>query len=161
MNSLIGPMSRHFHLCAVIALVALGVAAKPATADETPAFDITVDSALAAHPLTGRLYVFLQPVNGQQSSSQEPRFGPNWFSPEPFFGFDVKNAAANESLRIDDSADGFPDKLSRLAPENIARRRYWIRIRITRTMLWAPATCIAMCWKSKSTRGICGVPARA
>ena len=51
------------------------------------------------------------------SSTNPPpnlRFGPNWFAPEPFFGVDVKDFRPGQTIRVDDSADGFPDKLSRL-----------------------------------------------
>ncbi len=44
------------------------------------------------------------------------RAGPDWFNPEPFFGIDVHNFAPERTVRIDDSADSFPDKLSRIAP---------------------------------------------
>lgn len=56
---------------------------------------------------SGRLFVFLSTKIGA-----EPRRGPNWFQPEPFFGLDVKEFAPGETRVIDDTADGFPGRLS-------------------------------------------------
>ena len=60
-------------------------------------------------PITGRLYVFMS-----QREVGEPRFGPDWFSPEPFFGLDVHEFAPGQTRTIDDTADGFPGLLSLL-----------------------------------------------
>lgn len=82
-----------------------------ASAAEALCFDITLDAQVAQAPITGRLFVLTS-----QSGTSEPRFGPNWFKPEPFFGLDVRNFAPGEARRVDDSADGFPDRLSKLPP---------------------------------------------
>ncbi len=59
----------------------------------------------------GRLFVFTS-----KNNSPEPRLGPNWFSPEPFFGRDVEQFAAGQSRAIDAEADGFPGPLGKLPP---------------------------------------------
>jgi S-formylglutathione hydrolase FrmB len=72
-------------------------------------FRITLDPQVAPQPVSGRLYVFLS-----QRAAGEPRFGPDWFHPEPFFRLDVKDFRPGSTQTIGDSAAGFPDKLSRL-----------------------------------------------
>ena len=42
--------------------------------------------------------------------------GPNWFSPEPFYGKEVSGLAPGATAIVDDSADGFPDVISKLKP---------------------------------------------
>lgn len=66
---------------------------------------VTYDSSIC-DTFTGRVYVML----GQ--GRQEPRFGPAWFNPAPFFGLDVVDWKAATPLVIDDSAHGFPDIMS-------------------------------------------------
>ncbi len=72
-------------------------------------FRVTLDPKVSQQPVTGRLFVFLS-----QRGRSEPRLGPDWFHPEPFFGVEVKDFQPGESRVLDDSADGFPDKLSQL-----------------------------------------------
>lgn len=67
------------------------------------------DAAPAAH--AGRLYVFVS-----QREAPEPRFGPDWFDPEPFFAIDVEPPRPGDAFVIDDRAHGFPEPLSRLPP---------------------------------------------
>ena len=64
---------------------------------------IHLDPAAAKKPLSGRLFVFFS-----TSKRGEPRMGPNWFGPEPFFAQDVENFAPGESLTLDRTADGYP-----------------------------------------------------
>ncbi|HEY2827156.1 MAG TPA: alpha/beta hydrolase-fold protein [Pirellulales bacterium] len=99
-------------------LAALWSVRAPAFADPAlQIFDVTLSAKVATEPLNGRLFVFVQPVDGRSQSSDhltEPRLGPNWFAAEPFFGLDVRDFAPGQSRLIDDHADGFPDKLSHL-----------------------------------------------
>ena len=53
---------------------------------------------------------------GADRSSSEPRVGPDWFRPQPFFAIDVKDWRPVEPLRIDSRADGFPGPLNELKP---------------------------------------------
>jgi len=59
-----------------------------------------------------RVYVMLAP----KGAKVEPRMGPNWFHPEPFFAVDVKGWNPGRSVVVDASADGFPAALDQLAP---------------------------------------------
>ena len=97
-------------IAATIAILLLGQAPF-STAGEPLRFRVRLDAAVTDKPITGRLYVFLS-----QREGREPRFGPSWFRPEPFFGLDVEKVQPGTSREIDDRADGFPDKLSKLSP---------------------------------------------
>jgi hypothetical protein len=74
-------------------------------------FEVSLDPHVASQPITGRLYVFL----AQGQFPGEPRFGPDWFSPQPFFRIDVMDFRPGISQTIGDSAASFPDKLSKLS----------------------------------------------
>ena len=93
-----------------VAVTAILFAAS-AAASAAVEFDVTLDPAVASQAVSGRLYVFLS-----QRPSHEPRDGPNWFAPEPFFGIDVRDFKPGTSRRVNDAADGFPDRLSKLPP---------------------------------------------
>ena len=99
-------------------LIALLTLARPAVspiAASAPAepltFRVTLDQSVAHEPISGRLYLFLS-----TQTRGEPRFGPNWFNPEPFFALDVQNLRPGASRTIDDAAHGLPGKLSELPP---------------------------------------------
>src|SRR5437868_11159003 len=49
------------------------------------AFEVTYAAAIRGEPIATRVYVMLAP----DDSSAEPRFGPDWFRPRPFFAVDV------------------------------------------------------------------------
>ncbi|HUY33728.1 MAG TPA: alpha/beta hydrolase-fold protein [Pirellulales bacterium] len=89
-----------------------------AVAAEPVQIAVTLDERAAAkvspeRPMSGRLYVFLSRREGP-----EPRFGPDWFAPEPFFGLDAHAFGPGQTRAIDDTADGFPEPLSRLPKGN-------------------------------------------
>jgi S-formylglutathione hydrolase FrmB len=46
----------------------------------------------------------------------EPRSGPNWFNPQPFFAVEAKGWKAGEPLRVGPEAAGFPGRLDTLEP---------------------------------------------
>jgi enterochelin esterase-like enzyme len=75
-------------------------------------FRVTLDPQMAQAPIKGRLFVFLS-----TSAEREPRTGPNWFRPEPFFGSDVADFRPGTSRDIDKTADGYPDRLNKLKPD--------------------------------------------
>jgi hypothetical protein len=79
-------------------------------------FQVNRDNAVPAGTLSARVYVFL----GRGESILEPRFGPSWFSPQPFFAVDVDNWAPDQTVRIDARADGFPTSLDTLKPGSYA-----------------------------------------
>jgi hypothetical protein len=96
-------------------IMAVAVIASPApsrlSAADPITVNVTLDPAAAEQPVSGRLFVFCS-----RKASGEPRFGPDWFSPEPFFAIDVINFKPGLTRVIDDRADGFPDRLSTLPP---------------------------------------------
>jgi hypothetical protein len=97
-----------------VRILSLFVAAYVASARAAAAalsFEVTLDRSATDVAIDGRLFVYVS-----AKSTPEPRFAPNWFNPEPFFGLDVKRFEPGQSRRVDDTADGFPDKLSKLPP---------------------------------------------
>ncbi|HET6882722.1 MAG TPA: hypothetical protein VFI31_21320, partial [Pirellulales bacterium] len=80
-----------------------------ASAAEPVAVNVTLDQRVVQQPLSGRLFVFCS-----RDTSREPRMGPDWFKPEPFFALDVLNFKPGLTRIIDDRADGCPDRLSTL-----------------------------------------------
>lgn len=74
-----------------------------------PEINITLAPQAAQSTVTGRLFFFCV-----QRGQTEPRLGPDWFAPEPFFAIEVANFKPGATRRIDDRADGFPRPLSEL-----------------------------------------------
>jgi S-formylglutathione hydrolase FrmB len=112
---------------AVLALCGLDPASRAAdsgpvdragTADSADArspglvFEIRCTPAVQTGPLKARVYILL----GPDRSAAEPRNGPNWFRPEPFFAVNVDNWKPGEPLQVDSKADGFPARLDELKP---------------------------------------------
>jgi pimeloyl-ACP methyl ester carboxylesterase len=75
-------------------------------------FEVTVAPSLLRSPARGRLYIFLIPGE----SSTEPRIGPNWFRPQPFFAIDVDGWKPKQVLRVDARAAGYPGPIKELKP---------------------------------------------
>lgn len=63
-------------------------------------------------PISARVYVMLAPGD----SEVEPRLGPNWFNPQPFFARDVEDWKPGQAATIDGEADGYPASLDQLKP---------------------------------------------
>jgi hypothetical protein len=103
------PIERRLIAACRMAAAAVVFLALVAAASAAVKFDVTLDPAAASRPASGRLFVFLS-----QRPTGEPRDGPDWFHPEPFFAIDVSNFQPGTIRRITDSADGFPDRLSKL-----------------------------------------------
>jgi enterochelin esterase-like enzyme len=77
----------------------------------SPSFSVSAPAQAFLAPFTGRVVVYLSKRGG------EPRFGPDWFNPQPCYSIRVKNGRAGDSFIVDDEhAVGFPGKLSELAP---------------------------------------------
>jgi pimeloyl-ACP methyl ester carboxylesterase len=51
---------------------------------------------------------------GSDQAGHEPRNGPDWFRPQPFFAVDVESWKPGEILEVDSRADGFPASLEEL-----------------------------------------------
>jgi S-formylglutathione hydrolase FrmB len=76
-----------------------------------PTFHVTTPTGSLPSTFTGRVVVYLSSRGG------EPRFGPDWFNPQPCYSIRVKDGKADDGFVIDDArAAGFPGKLSALAP---------------------------------------------
>jgi pimeloyl-ACP methyl ester carboxylesterase len=77
----------------------------------TRSFEIEYPSTLLNQSISGRVYVLLGPATGPP-----PRFGPDWFRPQPFFSREVRDWKQGQVIRIDSTAIGFPGLLSSLEP---------------------------------------------
>ena len=92
-------------------LVVFGVIAHGARAAEPKPleFHVAFDPKVSNVPFTGRVYVMLsrEPVT-------EPRSGPNWFRPEPFFARDVKDWKPGEGAILGADVLGCPTPLPKL-----------------------------------------------
>ena len=93
-----------------------GVAARRSLSSRALAFEVAYPSNLGAQPIAARVYVLLERGN----SRLEPRFGPDWFHPQPFFARDVKGWKPTQTVRIDSAASGFPGPLDSLEPGEYA-----------------------------------------
>ncbi|WP_166828040.1 alpha/beta hydrolase-fold protein [Thalassoroseus pseudoceratinae] len=65
---------------------------------DAPTFELRFDQSLRSRPYTGQVTIFFG------KSNQEPRFGPNWFHPEPFVTKHVTDWKPDEPLTISLSA---------------------------------------------------------
>jgi hypothetical protein len=87
-------------------------------AAEAPArrltFAVTYDESIA-DGYTGRVYVLLS-----RSGSNEPRHGPNWFNPAPFFALDVEAWEPDTPLLFDQAALGYPGPVRSLEKRTYA-----------------------------------------
>ena len=75
-------------------------------------FDVTVAPSLLSAPAKGRLYIFMIP--GETRS--QPRLGPDWFRPQPFFAVDVDGWKPGQMIRVGSDAVGYPGPLNELKP---------------------------------------------
>jgi Putative esterase len=99
--------------------VALLLPLMAAAAPDEPkplAFEITCAADISPVPITGRVFVMLGPPQG----AREPRTGPDWFNPQPFFAVDARDWKPGEPLRVGADAAGFPGPLSGLKAGNYA-----------------------------------------
>lgn len=103
-----------FFLGLTLAPALLGTAGAADPVPAAAAFSVTIpaDKEASIQPGMKRVLVFAQPAAG--AAAGEPRLGPNWFRPDPFFGLDVPTAAAGKTYLLDDSADAFPAPPSKL-----------------------------------------------
>ncbi|HWB12100.1 MAG TPA: alpha/beta hydrolase-fold protein [Pirellulales bacterium] len=103
------PMFRFLSLIMALAVV---TTRQRLVADEAVPItvNVTLGAATAEQPLSGRLFVYCS-----RKTSGEPRLGPDWFSPEPFFAVEVNNFKPGLTRVVDDRADAFPEPLSSLA----------------------------------------------
>ena len=108
----------------IAAQVASAPQSQPATAPASPAatqpatqpaepltFTVTYDPGIT-DSFTGRVYLMMSSHIEGHRGGVEPRSGPNWFAPQPFFAMDVVDWKPDRPLTFDDAAHGFPGKLS-------------------------------------------------
>ncbi len=88
------------------------VVANAKAAPVGPVFEVTVAPSLLPAPANGRLFIFLVPGE----TRTEPRFGPDWFQPQPFYAVDVESWKPGQTLRLDSDAVGYPVPLFELRP---------------------------------------------
>jgi len=93
--------------------VAVTVPLLSATAaqDQKPlAFEVSYTAEVHPGPVSARVYVMLGPPAGLS----EPRFGPSWFAPQPFFAVEARVWKPGTPLQVGPEAAGFPGPLSTL-----------------------------------------------
>jgi hypothetical protein len=101
---------------AVGALLLAAAAAGSARPVDPLHFTVTYDGSIT-DAYTGRVYVMLS-----TSGRQEPRRGPSWRDPAPFFALDVEGWKPDTPLVFGDGALGFPGP-----PGTVEPGTYWIQ----------------------------------
>lgn len=71
-------------------------------------FTVTFPPSALNAKFTGRVILYFS------AEKNQPRFGPDWFNPEPIYSQAFKSVPPNQPMRFDDSAIGFPARLSQL-----------------------------------------------
>ncbi len=96
-------------VCRWVVLLLTCALSESTAAAEPLRFQVTFAETVSKEPFTGRVFVFLS-----QGSLREPRFGPNWAKPEPFFARDVERWQPGSTLTLENDALGFPVKMAQL-----------------------------------------------
>lgn len=74
-----------------------------------PQIELTFDASVSDTPYTGRVFIMTSTGRGA------PRYGPDWFRPQPFFALDVKDWQPGTPLRINpERLLAFPAPLAEL-----------------------------------------------
>ncbi len=95
-----------------LAPIGLLTVASSALAAGFPGFEVTYDAKVHPGPISARVYVMLGPAEGLG----EPRNGPDWFNPQPFFAVEARDWKPGEPLKVGRDAAGFPGPLDSLKP---------------------------------------------
>ncbi len=96
---------RWFALAALVVVASTGAA---------PEFAVTFNPEVRPGPISARLYVMLGPAEPRPGPRSEPRFGPDWFRPQPFFAVVAKNWEPGAPWKVGTDALGYPDRLDTL-----------------------------------------------
>lgn len=88
-------------------LLLLSMAVSVTAQEQTAKFTLTFSKTVSDKPFTGRVLVML-------GRNGEPRTGPNWFGPSPFFAKDVKDWKPGETITLGSEAIGYPGPLNQL-----------------------------------------------
>jgi len=113
MNSRSGLPARHAAILSLLLTAVSSASVRPVAPLE---FVVTYDGAIT-EGYTGRVYVMLS-----TSAQVEPRRGPAWGNPAPFFALDVKDWKPDTPLVFDDGALGYPGP-----PGTVEKNTYWIQ----------------------------------
>jgi hypothetical protein len=81
-----------------------------------PVFEVGYPAVLRDRTLDARVYVML----GKGPSRLEPRFGPDWFRPQPFLSKQVSGWKPGQTIRLGRDAIGFPGPAETLEPGEYA-----------------------------------------
>jgi pimeloyl-ACP methyl ester carboxylesterase len=99
---------------AINLLVAIGsllAVTTPPVAAGTPTIEITFAESVSDKPYTGRVYIMTT------TRGRNPKSGPDWFNPQPFFAQDAVDWRPGESLAMNpDKTMGYPFALADLPP---------------------------------------------
>ena len=88
--------------CLAVMLTVLPLSAAPRITIQIP------EGALKGKA-SGRMYLFTS-----RTGNRPPYTGPNWFSPEPFYGVDI-TVESGDTVELDEKTEGFPNVLGELA----------------------------------------------
>jgi hypothetical protein len=99
-------------------LAAVAMFALPAASAgrEPLAFEVSYTPEVRPGPISARVYVML----GPEGAKAEPRYGPDWFHPQPFFAVEARDWKPGEPIRVGPGAVGFPGPLDGLKPGTYA-----------------------------------------
>ena len=126
-------------------LIVLGWTSCSTGQQATRTFQIELDPSVASQATTGRLFVFLS-----QRPGGEPRRGPDWFAPEPFFATDVADFQPGETRVLTRRPPVFPAPCPRCRREPIALKPCWTAVSTARTSGLRPRIASAALNRSRS-----------
>lgn len=90
----------------------------PSLAAAQTTLSVSIDPQVADEPLSGRIVVYLiseaDAADNRRLQRAAPSSGPFFSSPQPMFGFDVKDLKPGVDVRLTDLATPFPVKWSQL-----------------------------------------------
>ena len=90
--------------------LALWVTAAPASIAQAPRFEVSISSAAASQPVTGRLVLFIS-----KTAQPEPRLALSLRGPVAV-GLDLEQVRPDQAVIVDDAAIAYPVKLSAVPP---------------------------------------------
>lgn len=85
----------HISFLVLVLCLFLCCSQEESSAAERPTFQIQFDKEVYPANYFGRVYLFFS------ERQKEPRFGPNWFAPEPFVSLEPNKLAPGKALTID------------------------------------------------------------
>ncbi|MFG0292162.1 MAG: alpha/beta hydrolase-fold protein [Phycisphaerales bacterium JB050] len=107
------PVSRFLYVCGLVILLATAARAQTT-------LSVSIDPRVREEPATGRVVVYLireEDASGNMRLSRAaPSSGPFFSSPQPMYGFEVRDLKPGVDVRLTDLATAFPVKWSELPP---------------------------------------------